>query len=68
MQNGINALLSQFTAPKYLLRAETGKLVRVHQLNDKRKKPVNLSKCLTELGQKLCTTHFTTRLSAMLAR
>jgi hypothetical protein len=48
----LNTLLSRFTAPEYLLRAEKDKLVRVHQLNAKRKRPMNLGKCLTELGQK----------------
>lgn len=45
-------LLSRFTAPEYLLRAEKNKLIRVHQLNAKRTRPINLSKRLIELGQK----------------
>jgi hypothetical protein len=51
-QKLLNTLLSRFTAPGYLLRAEKDKLVRVHQLNAKRKRPMNLGKRLTELGQK----------------
>lgn len=49
-QRLLNTLLSRFTAPEYLLRAEKDKLVRVHQLNAKRRKPMNLGKRLTELG------------------
>ncbi len=48
----LNTLLSRFTAPEYLRRAEKDKLVRVHQLNAMRSKPINLGKRLTELGQK----------------
>lgn len=51
-QKLLNKLLPRFTAPRYLLRAEKEKLVRVHQLNAKRKRPMNLGKRLTELGQK----------------
>jgi hypothetical protein len=45
-------LLSRFTAPDYLLRAEKDKLVRVHRLNAMRKRPLDLGKRLRELGQK----------------
>jgi len=51
-RNLFNQLLTRFTSPDYLLHAEKDKLVRVHQLNLKRRKPIDLGKCLAELGQK----------------
>ena len=51
-QKLFNTLLARFTSPEYLLCAEKEKLVRVQQLNGKRKRPVNLSKRLAELGRK----------------
>ena len=51
-QKSFNTLLSRFTSPDYLRRAEKEKLVRLHQLNAKRKKPLNLSNRLKELGLK----------------
>jgi hypothetical protein len=51
-QKPFKALLSRFTAPEYLLRAEKDKLVRVHHLNAKRRETVDFGKRLRELGQK----------------
>ena len=45
-------LLLCFTEPAYLLRAEREKIVRVHHLNSKRSKPVNLAHRLKELAEK----------------
>ncbi len=45
-----NKLLTRYTSPKYLLRAEKNKLIQVHKLNGKCKKPINLVKRLTDLG------------------
>lgn len=49
-QSLLNKLLTRYTSPKYLLRAEKDKLIRVHELNAKRKKPINLAKRITDLG------------------
>lgn len=46
-----DTLLTRFTTRKYLLRAEREKLVRVSQLNSKRKKPINLNRRIRKLGQ-----------------
>lgn len=51
-QKLFSTLLSRFTSPEYLLRAEKDKFNRVHQLNEKAKKPINFSSVLTELGQR----------------
>jgi Reverse transcriptase (RNA-dependent DNA polymerase) len=51
-QKLFNKLLSRFTAPDYLLRAEKDKLIRVHVLNEKKARPIALRKRLTEIGQK----------------
>lgn len=45
-------LLTRYTDPAYLLRAEKDKLVRVHQLNGARTKPMNFKKRLIDLGGK----------------
>ena len=45
-----NKLLTRYTSESYLLRAEKNKLLRVHKLNQKRKKPIDLEKRLTDLG------------------
>ena len=47
----LEKLLTRYTAPEYLIRAEKDKLVRVSQLNSKRKKPIDLNKRIKELGQ-----------------
>ena len=44
-------LVTRYTAPKYLLRAEKEKLARVFELNLKRSKPINLKRRIKELGQ-----------------
>jgi hypothetical protein len=49
-QSLFNKLLTRYTLPKYLLRAEKNKLLRVHELNAKRKKPMDLNKRLIDLG------------------
>ena len=49
-QSLFNKLLTRYTSESYLLRAEKNKLLRVHELNQKRKKPINLEKRLTDLG------------------
>lgn len=49
-QKIFNKLLTRFTSEFYLLRAEKNKLIRVHELNQKRKRPINLTKRLTDLG------------------
>lgn len=45
-----NKLLTRYTSKEYLLRAEKGKLLRVHELNAMRKKPISLAKRITDLG------------------
>ena len=45
-----NRLLTRYTSPKYLLRAESEKLLRIHTLNTKRKRPIDLNRRLTNLG------------------
>lgn len=47
----LEKLLTRYTSPEYLLRAEKEKLVRISQLNSQRKKPINLNKRIKELGQ-----------------
>jgi hypothetical protein len=49
-QSLFNKLLTRYTSPKYLLRAEKDKLLRVHELNAKRKKPSDLNKRIIDLG------------------
>ena len=49
-QSLFNKLLTRYTSESYLLRADKKKLLRVHELNQKRKKPINLEKRLTDLG------------------
>ncbi len=49
-QSLFNKLLIRYTSEKYLLQAEWDKLHRVYNLNQKRKKPINLVKRLTVLG------------------
>ena len=49
-QSLFNKLLTRYTSRKYLLRAEKDKLLRVHELNARRKKPINLNKRLADLG------------------
>ena len=49
-QNIFNKLLTRYTLPKYLLRAEKEKLIRVHELNAKRKNPIDLNKRIVDLG------------------
>ena len=43
-------LLVRYTAREYLLRAEVDKLGRVNELNNMRRKPIDLSKRLMEIG------------------
>ncbi len=50
-QKLFNKLLTRYTAPKYLLRAEKDKLARIYELNAKRKRPIDLCKRLTDLGK-----------------
>lgn len=45
-----NKLVTRYTARTYLLSAEKDKLIRVHELNKIRNKPINLIKRLTHLG------------------
>jgi hypothetical protein len=49
-QSLFNKLLTRYTSPKYLLRAEKDKLLRVHELNAKRKNPIDLNKRIIDLG------------------
>ena len=49
-QSLFNKLLTRFTSPDYLLRAEKDKLLRVHELNSNRKKPIDLNKRIIDLG------------------
>ena len=49
-QSLFNKLVTRYTAPTYLLRAEKDKLIRVYSLNAKRKKPIDLLRRLTFLG------------------
>ena len=50
-QKLFNKLLTRYTRESYLLQADQGKLVRVHELNQKRKRPINLRKRLTNLAK-----------------
>ena len=50
-QRLFNKLITRYTSTKYLLSAEKDKLVRVHELNAKRKKPINLDKRIIDLGR-----------------
>ena len=43
-------LLVRYTSKEYLLRADVEKLVRVDELNNKRRKPIDLPKRLQEIG------------------
>ncbi len=49
-QSLFNKLLTRYTSSQYLLRAEKDKLVRVNELNAKRKKPIDLNKRIIDLG------------------
>lgn len=49
-QKLFNKLITRYTAREYLLRADCGKLVRVHELNQKRRKPFDLKTHLKNLG------------------
>lgn len=50
-QKLFNKILTRYTHESYLLQAGRGKLTRIHKLNQKRKRPVNLRKRLTDLGK-----------------
>jgi Reverse transcriptase (RNA-dependent DNA polymerase) len=50
-QKLLNKLLTRYTAPSYLLRAEKDKLVRVYELNGKRPRPTDLNSRLIKLGE-----------------
>ena len=50
-QKLFNKILTRYTHESYLLQADRGKLTRMHKLNQKRKRPVNLRKRLTDLGK-----------------
>ena len=50
-QKLFNKILTRYTHESYLLQADRGKLTRIHKLNQKRKRPVNLRKRLTDLGK-----------------
>ena len=47
-----NKLLTRYTSSTYLLIARKYELIRVHELNAKRRKPIDLEKRLTDLGNK----------------
>ncbi len=49
-QSLFNKLLTRYTSNNYLFHAEKKQLLRVHKLNQKRKKPVNLERRLSNLG------------------
>ena len=50
-QKLFNKILTRYTRESYLLQADQRKLARVHELNQKRTRPVNLRKRLTDLGK-----------------
>lgn len=50
-QKLFNKILTRYTRESYLLQADRGKLIRVRELNQKRKRPVNLRKRLVDLGK-----------------
>lgn len=50
-QKLFNKILTRYTRESYLLQADQGRLIRVHELNQKRKRPVNLRKRLIDLGK-----------------
>ena len=50
-QKLFNKLLTRYTHESYLLQADQGKLVRIHELNQKRKRPINLRKRFTDLAK-----------------
>ena len=49
-QSLLNKLLTRYTSQTYVLQATNDKLSRVHKLNITRKKPIDLAKRLTDLG------------------
>lgn len=46
-----NRILARYTKERYLLQADQSKLVRVHELNQRRKRPPDLERRLTDLGR-----------------
>ena len=50
-QKLFNKILTCYTRESYLLQADQEKLARIHELNQKRKRPINLRKRLTDLGK-----------------
>lgn len=47
-----NKLVTRFTQPDYFLNLEKKRLVRVHELNQKKKKPIDISRHMRKLGEK----------------
>jgi hypothetical protein len=51
-KNIFSKLVTRYTSNEYLLRADHHKLIRVHSLNEMRKRPVDLVKRIYDLGSK----------------
>ena len=47
-----NKLVTRFTKPDYFLNLDKKRLVRVHELNQKKKKPIDISRHMRKLGEK----------------
>jgi len=50
-KSAFNAIVSRLTSDEYLLRADGKKLLRVHRLNGKRARPIDLASRLRRIGQ-----------------